>query len=44
MEATFLTPLFTGVQLGLYATSNGRPSTNQAHFTRFDITYPASTG
>nr|WSW48846.1 glycoside hydrolase family 43 protein [Streptomyces sp. NBC_01001] len=41
VEATFLTPLFTSVQLGLYATSNGRPSTNQAHFTRFDITYPS---
>lgn len=41
VEATFLTPLFTSVQLGLYATSNGRPSTNQAHFKRFDITYPS---
>ncbi|MEU0403077.1 family 43 glycosylhydrolase [Streptomyces sp. NPDC006197] len=41
VEATFLTPVFTSVQLGLYATSNGRPSTNQAHFTRFDITYPS---
>ncbi|MFE1794210.1 family 43 glycosylhydrolase, partial [Streptomyces sp. NPDC059525] len=41
VEATFLTPLFTSVQLGLYATSNGRPSTGEAHFTRFDITYPS---
>ncbi|MFD3335370.1 hypothetical protein ACFWV1_22355 [Streptomyces sp. NPDC058700] len=41
VEATFLTPLFTSVQLGLYATSNGRPSTNQAHFPWFDITYPS---
>ncbi|MEU3692738.1 glycoside hydrolase family 43 protein [Streptomyces narbonensis] len=40
VEATFLTPLFTSVQLGLYASSHGRPSTNQAHFTWFDITYP----
>ncbi|MFH8841855.1 family 43 glycosylhydrolase [Streptomyces sp. NPDC017868] len=40
VEATFLTPLFTSVQLGLYATSNGRPSSNQAHFRWFDITYP----
>ncbi|MFH7597879.1 family 43 glycosylhydrolase [Streptomyces racemochromogenes] len=41
VEATFLTPLFTGVQLGLYATSNGRASTHHAHFTSFDITYPS---
>ncbi|WP_037634629.1 glycoside hydrolase family 43 protein [Streptomyces katrae] len=41
VEATFLTPLFTGIQLGLYATSHGRPSTNQAHFTCFDLTYPS---
>ncbi|MFJ8129814.1 hypothetical protein [Streptomyces hydrogenans] len=40
VEATFLRPLFTGVQLGLYATSHGRPSTNRAHFTRFDLSYP----
>ncbi|WP_370409552.1 glycoside hydrolase family 43 protein [Streptomyces fradiae] len=40
VEATFLTPLFTSVQLGLYATSNGRPSTTQAHFAWFDITHP----
>ncbi|MFD6984906.1 glycoside hydrolase family 43 protein, partial [Streptomyces sp. NPDC059956] len=41
IEAAFLRPLFTSIQLGLYATSNGRPSTSQAHFTWFDITYPS---
>ncbi|MFE5595487.1 glycoside hydrolase family 43 protein [Streptomyces sp. NPDC056549] len=40
VEATFLTPLFTSVQLGLYASSQGRPSTNQAHFPWFAIAYP----
>ncbi|MEU3823348.1 family 43 glycosylhydrolase [Streptomyces sp. NPDC030392] len=40
VEATFLTPLFTSVQLGLYATSNGRPSTSRARFVWFDLTYP----
>ncbi|MFJ9810533.1 glycoside hydrolase family 43 protein [Streptomyces sp. NPDC101158] len=40
VEATFLRPLFTSVQLGLYATSHGHPSTNHAHFTWFDISYP----
>jgi alpha-N-arabinofuranosidase len=40
VEAMFLTPLFTSVQLGLYATSGGRPSTNRARFPWFDITYP----
>ncbi|MEU4730189.1 family 43 glycosylhydrolase [Streptomyces sp. NPDC023588] len=41
VEASFLTPLFTSVQLGLYATSNGRPSTRHAHFAWFDIRYPS---
>ncbi|MFF4326209.1 family 43 glycosylhydrolase [Streptomyces sp. NPDC001591] len=41
IEASFLAPLFTSVQLGLYATSNGRPSTRHAHFTWFHITYPS---
>ncbi|WOI60495.1 glycoside hydrolase family 43 protein [Streptomyces fradiae] len=41
VEAGFLTPLFTSVQLGLYATSNGRPSGNHAHFPWFDIRYPS---
>ena len=36
MDATFLRPLFTGVQVGLYAGSNGQPSDNEALFTRFD--------
>ncbi|MER7622267.1 glycoside hydrolase family 43 protein [Streptomyces sp. NPDC126503] len=40
VDATFLTPLFTGVQLGVYATSHGRPSTGHAHFPWFDLTYP----
>lgn len=40
VEATFLTPLFTSVQLGLYATSHGHPSTNHAHFRWFDLAYP----
>jgi xylan 1,4-beta-xylosidase len=40
LEATFLVPHFTGVQLGLYASSNGLPSTAEAHFAWFDITYP----
>ncbi|MFI9000885.1 family 43 glycosylhydrolase [Streptomyces sp. NPDC053541] len=40
VEATFLRPLFTSVQLGLYATSQGRPSANQAHFPWFTLTYP----
>lgn len=40
VEATFLTPLFTSVQLGLYATSNGRPSTTRARFGWFAITHP----
>ena len=40
VEATFLTPLFTSVQLGLYATSHGHPVHEPAHFTWFDIAYP----
>jgi alpha-N-arabinofuranosidase len=36
VDATFLRPLFTGVHIGLYASSNGRPSQNEALFTRFD--------
>ncbi|KQX49930.1 MULTISPECIES: glycoside hydrolase family 43 protein [unclassified Streptomyces] len=40
VEATFLTPLFTSVQLGLYATSQGHPSTNEAHFPWFALSYP----
>ncbi|MEU3607457.1 hypothetical protein AB0E83_18725 [Streptomyces sp. NPDC035033] len=40
VEAAFLAPLFTGVQLGVYATSHGRPSANSARFPWFDLTYP----
>ncbi|MEU2508485.1 family 43 glycosylhydrolase [Streptomyces sp. NPDC007863] len=40
VEASFLAPLFTSVQIGLYATSHGRPSANSARFTWFDLTYP----
>ncbi|WP_236239462.1 glycoside hydrolase family 43 protein [Streptomyces sp. CC228A] len=40
VEATFLTPLFTSVQLGLYATSDSRPSTGRARFAWFDLAYP----
>ncbi|WP_225800197.1 glycoside hydrolase family 43 protein [Streptomyces sp. NK15101] len=40
VEAGFLRPLFTSVQIGLYATSHGHPSSNQAHFPWFDIAYP----
>jgi alpha-N-arabinofuranosidase len=36
VDATFLRPLFTGVQIGLYASSNGLPSDNEALFSRFD--------
>ncbi|MEU7533669.1 glycoside hydrolase family 43 protein [Streptomyces narbonensis] len=43
LEAAFLTPLFTGVHLGLYATSNGLPSTNQALFTWFGLAYPRTS-
>ncbi|MFJ6793699.1 family 43 glycosylhydrolase [Streptomyces sp. NPDC091268] len=44
VEATFLTPLFTSVQLGLYATSNGRPCGNQAWFRWFELSYPSREG
>jgi alpha-N-arabinofuranosidase len=37
--APFLAPLFTGVQLGGYATSHGRPSTRRARFPWIDLTY-----
>lgn len=40
VEAGFLAPLFTSVQLGVYATSSGRPSTGEAHFAWFAIAYP----
>ncbi|MFF7813300.1 family 43 glycosylhydrolase [Streptomyces sp. NPDC007945] len=40
VEADFLIPLFTGVQVGLYATSHGRPSTRDARFAWFDLSYP----
>ncbi|MFK3728803.1 family 43 glycosylhydrolase [Streptomyces sp. NPDC088090] len=40
VEAPFLTPLFTSVQVGVYATSHGRPSTNRALFPWFDLAYP----
>ncbi|MEU5216924.1 glycoside hydrolase family 43 protein [Streptomyces sp. NPDC020807] len=40
VEAEFLRPLFTGVQIGLYATSQGRPSANQAHFPWFAMAWP----
>ncbi|MFJ8663360.1 glycoside hydrolase family 43 protein [Streptomyces sp. NPDC093795] len=40
VEATFLAPLFTSVHIGLYATSNGDPSANEAHFTGFALAYP----
>lgn len=40
VEAAFLTPPFTGVQVGPYATSHGRPSTRDARFAWFDPRYP----
>ncbi|MFJ8587339.1 family 43 glycosylhydrolase [Streptomyces sp. NPDC093595] len=40
VEAAFLKPLFTSVQVGLYATSRGRPSTRHARFAWFDLSYP----
>ncbi|WP_338498609.1 hypothetical protein [Streptomyces sp. SJL17-4] len=39
-EATFLSPLFASAHIGLYATSHGRPSINEALFTWFDLAYP----
>ncbi|MFI1977045.1 glycoside hydrolase family 43 protein [Streptomyces wedmorensis] len=43
VEATFLAPLFTSVHIGLYAGSQGRPSTNEAHFPWFDLTCPETS-
>ncbi|MFI0828137.1 hypothetical protein ACH4Q7_27230 [Streptomyces roseolus] len=40
VEAAFLTPLFTGVPVGLYATSHDRPSTRDARFAWFDLRHP----
>ncbi|MFF9344403.1 MULTISPECIES: hypothetical protein [unclassified Streptomyces] len=39
-EATFLAPLFTSAHIGLYAGSQGYPSTGEARFPWFGLTCP----